>query len=112
LKKAAIEGASSGDELRRSLVPAGDFDSKDGLVDRGKLPNGGNRRQDAMLGVSAAAVGRIEVGNTGRRVCVPTTVIEQLVERGQAGAAAQEKREQQKSVQAVPQGPTHAKSLP
>jgi hypothetical protein len=111
-EKAAIEGAGSGDERKRSLVPAVDFEAEDGVVDRGKLPNGGNRRQDAVLGVSAAAMGRIEMRQTERRVGVSAAVIEQLVERGQAGAAAQEQREQQQGVQPVPQVPTHAKSLP
>jgi hypothetical protein len=82
------------------------------VVNRGKLPEGGNRRQDAMLGVSAAAVRRVQMRDTERRLGISAAMIEDFVERGQAGATAEEQREQQKSVQAVPQGPTHAISLP
>jgi hypothetical protein len=41
-----------------------------------------------VLGVSTAAIGRIEVGDTGWWIGVPSAVIEELVESRETGATA------------------------
>jgi hypothetical protein len=61
-----------------------------------------------VLGVSTAAIGRIEVGDTGWWIGIPSAVIEELVERGEAGATAHKQGEQQECVQSTPQTSAHA----
>jgi hypothetical protein len=60
-----------------------------------------------VLGVSTAAIGRIEVGDTGWWIGVPSAVIEELVESGKPGATAHKQREQQECVQSISQAPSH-----
>jgi hypothetical protein len=111
LEATAIERSYRGDPMKGDLRLALDLQLKSGVVGR-ELADGQCCGQDAVLGVSAAAAGRIEMGDPGRRARVCAAVIEELVERGQAGPAAHEQGEQKESVHAVPQTPTHGKSLP
>jgi len=76
--------------------------------ERAKRCEGGER---AMLGVSAAPVGWIEMGDPGGRSGFPAAMVKELVERGQACAAPGEQRQEQDCVQALADGPAHGKSL-
>ena len=76
--------------------------------ERAKGCEGGER---AMLGVSAAPVGWIEVGDPGGWSGFPAAMVKELVERGQACAAPGEQRQEQDCVQALADGPAHGKSL-
>jgi hypothetical protein len=74
--------------------------------ERAKRGEGGER---AMLGVSAAPVGWIEVGDSGGWTGFPAAMVEELVERGQPGAAPDEQRQEEDRVQALSDRPAHGR---
>ena len=77
--------------------------------ERAKRCEGGER---AMLGVSAAPVGWIEVGDPGGRSGFPAAMVKELVERGQPGAAPGKDGQEEDCVNPLPDGALHGKSLP
>src|SRR5690349_5517966 len=63
LEETAIKRANRGDPQNRRLLSAGDLEPEDRLVNGGELAKRGECCEHAVLGVSTAAVGWIEVGN-------------------------------------------------
>jgi hypothetical protein len=98
------------DRLKDDVIAAYDLDAKGRLVDNSELVNRNDGVKDAVLGVGTATVGGIEVGNTGGRRGLPTSVIEQLIESGQAYAAPGEQSKEEGRVE-LPEGPAHGTSL-
>jgi hypothetical protein len=77
--------------------------------ERAKGCEGGER---AMLGVSPAPVGWIEVGDSGGWSGFPAAMVKELVERGQPGATPGKDGQEEDCVNPLSDGALHGKSLP
>jgi hypothetical protein len=111
LEETAIDRSEREDGVEDDVICGDDLYAEELLGDGGVLADRGRRHQDAMLGVGAAPARGIEMGDAGRWGRVPAHMVEQLVERGQAGAAPDEQRQEYDCVYALSDGPAHGKSL-
>jgi hypothetical protein len=92
--------------MKEPIIRDDDFGAEDRLMGGNERANRGERGQGAMLGVSAAPLGWIEVGDAGRWPRVPAAVVEELVQRGQAGAApGKDGQEVERMATVYPTGP-------
>jgi len=95
--------------MKEPIIRDDDLGMEDRLMDSNERAKRGEGGERAMLGVSAAPVGWIEVGDPGGRSGFPAAMVKELVERGQACAAPGEQRQEQDCVQALADGPAHGR---
>jgi hypothetical protein len=85
---------------------------EDRLMDGNERAERGEGGERAMLGVSAAPMGWIEVGDPGGWSGFSAAMVKELVERGQPGPAPGKDGQEEDCVNPLPDGALHGKSLP
>jgi hypothetical protein len=98
--------------MKASIIRDHDFGTEDRLMGSNERANRGEGAEGAVLGVSAAPVGWIEVGDSGGWSGFPAAMVKELVECGQPGAAPGKDGQEEDSVNPLPDSAAHGKSLP